>query len=475
MAPGLAELRSDSLGWLMEAVCRPEAADAAGGGGGGGASEEAALRKRIGALAARVEALEAKRTGSARRAVKDARASSKFACTKWVAPNYYALPMRGRAEVLGCEVTQMCKTMVVENKQWKGHDPFDRFNAKHYLVVVQYAATFNALGLRNALAALSAGALRKSDFNFRVADEATMAALSGFEHNAVTPYGMREARVPVVLAMAAARAPREFFWMGGGHADLKVGVPVADFLKRFEPLLLDVSDARDEKEWDALPPAAAQAAQAQATQAADGASATTAKKPKAEKKKAAPANAKPKGAAAKEAFVEYDDDADTAASRLALVVGKIVDVWPHPESDKLFCEKIDCGDAFGGVREIASGLQKYYKKEDLQDRLVLVAANLKAKKLAGFPSQGMVLCATFGDDGPRFVEVPDGAKPGDFVKFDTLDNPHASDRQVDKGKLFPKAQQHFVVKGGTCFYKDKPFNVNGKPCTAPAGDGATIN
>ena len=166
---------------------------------------------------------------------------------------------------------------------------------------------------------------------------------------------------------------------------------------------------------------------------------------------------------------------DTAASRLALVVGKIVDCWPHPDSDKLFCEKIDCGDAFGGVREIASGLQKYYKKEDLQDRLVLVAANLKAKKLAGFPSQGMVLCATFGDDGPRFVEVPDGAKPGDFVKFDTLDNPHASDRQVDKGKLFPKAQQHFVTRGGVCFYKDKPFAVNGANCTAPVPDGAAIN
>lgn len=474
MAPGLAELRSDSLGWLMEAVCRPEAADAAGGGGGGGASEEAALRKRIGALAARVEALEAKRTGSARRAVKDARASSKFACTKWVAPNYYALPMRGRAEVLGCEVTQMCKTMLVENKQWKGHDPFDRFNAKHYLVVVQYAATFNALGLRNALAALSAGALRKSDFNFRVADEATMAALSGFEHNAVTPYGMREARVPVVLAMAAARAPREFFWMGGGHADLKVGVPVADFLKRFEPLLLDVSDARDEKEWDALPPAATQAAQA--AQAADGASATTAKKPKAEKKKAAPANAKPKGAAAKEAFVEYDDDADTAASRLALVVGKIVDVWPHPESDKLFCEKIDCGDAFGGVRSIASGLQKFYAKEDLQDRLVLVIANLKAKKLGGFPSQGMVLCASNeAHDAVVFVDPPPGAAVGARVALRGLPNPCASDAQTDKKKLFLKAQPHFTTKGGACYYKDRPFDVDGAPCTAPADDGWAIS
>ena len=50
-----------------------------------------------------------------------------------------------------------------------------------------------------------------------------------------------------------------------------------------------------------------------------------------------------------EAFVDYTDADDTAASRLALVVGKIVDVWPHPDSDKLFCEKIDCGEAFGPV------------------------------------------------------------------------------------------------------------------------------
>ena len=50
-----------------------------------------------------------------------------------------------------------------------------------------------------------------------------------------------------------------------------------------------------------------------------------------------------------EAFVDYTDADDTAASRLALVVGKIVEVWPHPDSDKLFCEKIDCGEAFGPV------------------------------------------------------------------------------------------------------------------------------
>ena len=137
-------------------------------------------------------------------------------------------------------------------------------------------------------------------------------------------------------------------------------------------------------------------------------------------------------------------------------------------------DKSQGADAIGGVRDIASGLQKFYAKEDLQDRVVLVAANLKAKKLAGFPSNGMVLCAS-SDGHLAFVEPPKNAKPGDVVHFPGLDNPHASDRQVDKGKLFQKAQQHFNTKAGVCYYKDKPFNINGEPCTAPVKDGSTIN
>merc|ERR1712078_444281 len=165
-----------------------------------------------------------------------------------------------------------------------------------------------------------------------------------------------------------------------------------------------------------------------------------------------------------EAFVDYADADDTAASRLALVVGKIVEVWPHPDSDKLFCEKIDCGEAFGGVREVASGLQKHYKVEDL-----------KAKKLAGFPSHGMVLCATAPDGSLSCVDPPKSAKPGDVVALAGLKNPAASESQVDKKKLFAKAQPHFVVRGNVCYYKDKPLDINGAPCTAAVADGASIN
>ena len=174
--------------------------------------------------------------------------------------------------------------------------------------------------------------------------------------------------------------------------------------------------------------------------------------------------------------MDYGDEDDTAASRLSLVVGKIVDVWPHPESEKLFCEKIDCGEKLGGVRQIASGLQAFYKKEDLQDRKVLVIANLKAKKLGGFPSQGMVLCASNADHTEvKFVDPPAAANVGDRVSLDGLANPPASDAQTDKKKLFIKAQPHFTTKGGAVLYKDKPFNVNGSPCTAPADDGWVVS
>ena len=42
-------------------------------------------------------------------------------------------------------------------------------------------------------------------------------------------------------------------------------------------------------------------------------------------------------------------------------VGRVVEVWKHPESCKLYCEKIDIGG--GEIREIASGLQEHVTME----------------------------------------------------------------------------------------------------------------
>ena len=128
-------------------------------------------------------------------------------------------------------------------------------------------------------------------------------------------------------------------------------------------------------------------------------------KPKAEKKKKAPAA--PAG--------------DIDVSKLDIRVGVITKAWLHEEADKLFCEEIDIGEE-DGPRNIASGLRAHYDLEDLEGQRVLVLANLKTRKLVGFPSHGMVLCAA-SEDGSKveFIEPPADAKIGERVMVEGYD------------------------------------------------------
>lgn len=118
-------------------------------------------------------------------------------------------------------------------------------------------------------------------------------------------------------------------------------------------------------------------------------------------------------------------------------MGKIIRVWPHESADKLFCEEIDLGG--GEVRQIASGLRPFCKDSDLQDRVVLVLCNLKKRNLVGFPSHGMVLCASNADHtAVEFVVPPEGSKLGERVVFDSLnaDTPPEPENKVAKKKIF---------------------------------------
>jgi tRNA-binding EMAP/Myf-like protein len=64
--------------------------------------------------------------------------------------------------------------------------------------------------------------------------------------------------------------------------------------------------------------------------------------------------------------------------KLEFKVGLITKVWVHPDAEKLYCEEIDCGEE-GGLRQIASGLRKHYKEEEMLGKRVLVVANLKVR------------------------------------------------------------------------------------------------
>ena len=78
-----------------------------------------------------------------------------------------------------------------------------------------------------------------------------------------------------------------------------------------------------------------------------------------------------------------------------------------PKADKLLKLKIDLGDE---QRELVSGITKQYKPEELVGKNVIVVANLKAAKIRGVVSHGMVLAASAGDDLKLItVDMPVGS------------------------------------------------------------------
>ncbi|XP_014603079.1 PREDICTED: tyrosine--tRNA ligase, cytoplasmic isoform X1 [Polistes canadensis] len=135
-------------------------------------------------------------------------------------------------------------------------------------------------------------------------------------------------------------------------------------------------------------------------------------------------------------------------SRLDIRVGKIVDVKKHPDADSLYVEKIDLGEN-NGPRTIVSGLVNYVPIEEMQERMVLVLANLKAANLRGIQSHGMVLCAS-ADAPTKQVEPlrpPENSNPGDRIFIEGYESGTPDDVLNPKKKVWEKLQVDLIVNG----------------------------
>ncbi|XP_010440145.1 PREDICTED: uncharacterized protein LOC104723467 [Camelina sativa] len=164
-------------------------------------------------------------------------------CFKRVARDYYDWPLESRRDVLGASsVDHLCKSIVLVNTQASSDivDCSDRNNSKYYVVVVQYTARFNAEAVKQFLYSLNEGKIPKKRFNLRLAPEETSIKLTGFEHNAVTCIGMKT-NIPVILDEAIAKLKPDFFWLGGGEIDLKLGVRTSEFLEFVKPFIVPCS------------------------------------------------------------------------------------------------------------------------------------------------------------------------------------------------------------------------------------------
>mmetsp|Transcript_1867 Transcript_1867/g.2103 ORF Transcript_1867/g.2103 Transcript_1867/m.2103 type:complete len:898 (+) Transcript_1867:307-3000(+) len=161
---------------------------------------------------------------------------------------------------------------------------------------------------------------------------------------------------------------------------------------------------------------------------------------------------------------------------LDIRVGLITKVWEHPEADKLYCEEIDIGE--DEPRQIASGLRPFMSAEDMEGRLVLVLSNLKARKMLGFPSHGMVLCASNADHTEvKLVSPPVEAKIGERVTVPDFDfegeaGLPAKPNQLGKKKIFEKLAPFLVTsKYGVPEFLGRPLMTSAGVCTSPISEG----
>ncbi|MDR0758536.1 MAG: methionine--tRNA ligase [Treponema sp.] len=144
---------------------------------------------------------------------------------------------------------------------------------------------------------------------------------------------------------------------------------------------------------------------------------------------------------------------------LDLRVAQIVKIERHPKADKLYIETLEIA---GEERVIVSGLVPFYKEEELLNKKIILAYNLKPAKLRGVESRGMLLAASRKrEDGSEQVEVLDaGDVPtGTRVELEGAGpgNP-PGEIVIDAFFTVPLLVRDYIVEAG-----GKALTLNGTP------------
>lgn len=173
------------------------------------------------------------------------------------------------------------------------------------------------------------------------------------------------------------------------------------------------------------------------------------KKEKKAKKPAAPKQEAPKG----DAFAQID-----------IRVAQIVKVWPHPDADSLYCEEIDIGD--GVIKKVITGVRKFVPLEEMQNRRVVVFANIKPGKIRGMPSESMVFAGSNSDHTIVELLTPPADAPigSRVVCGDFIPNPEVKPATDSKGKWWKEvsANNNLTINADhLACYKGIPLTVPG--------------
>ncbi|PKY52837.1 hypothetical protein RhiirA4_497580 [Rhizophagus irregularis] len=147
-----------------------------------------------------------------------------------VESDYYNWDLQRRAfRLISPSINHLCKSVIFENTR-SSHDSIDDpLNSKYYCVIIQYVGSINTQRLMNFVRTLKIKQISKKNYNFRVTDREKSVRLTGFENNGVSPIGMTF-QIPIILSSAITELQPPVFYLGAGHVDWKLALPVHDFM-----------------------------------------------------------------------------------------------------------------------------------------------------------------------------------------------------------------------------------------------------
>jgi methionyl-tRNA synthetase len=100
-------------------------------------------------------------------------------------------------------------------------------------------------------------------------------------------------------------------------------------------------------------------------------------------------------------------------AKVELKVGEVIESKPVEGANKLLVSKIKIGSE---VRQIVSGIAKFYSPEEMVGKKVVVVTNLKPVKLRGVLSEGMILAASDSKDNLVLATVDKNIEDGAEVR-----------------------------------------------------------
>jgi prolyl-tRNA editing enzyme YbaK/EbsC (Cys-tRNA(Pro) deacylase) len=161
--------------------------------------------------------------------------------------DYYEWPLQDRAKRMSApSIDHLCKSLLFVNTKWKPRTDSDigdflPEHPKYVLVCVQYTDKISTKKLNLGVRELGNNSQSVKSFNMRLAPEQKALEYTGFGNNSVSPFGMLQ-NIPIIVTKKIAELNPPLLYLGMGHVDWKLSVPVERLLDNPNAHVMDLSE-----------------------------------------------------------------------------------------------------------------------------------------------------------------------------------------------------------------------------------------